>query len=484
MRDSPPTHWEISKLGDVFDDIGGGTPSKDDSEYWDGDIPWISSADIGEDHTISPTRFITEEGVSNSSTSVVSEGTLIIVTRVGLGKVGIAPCDLAFNQDCRALRYDESVVDPRFALYYFEHQESELKLKGRGTTVNGITVNELRSLPFALPPLREQQQIVGKIEEMFSKLGSGIKDLEVSKQRLNQFKRVVFQNAVEGKLTKNWRLNQEDIEPATRLLRRTKERREKECGGKYGKLIEPTDIPEKIEIPQNWAWASLSQIGEVSRGKSTHRPRNDASLFGGEYPFIQTGEVRAADTMLNTYEQTYNEKGLEQSRLWPEGTLCITIAANIGETAILGMDACFPDSVVGFLTNSEYCNVKYIEIYLRTIQRDLERYAPATAQKNINLGTLSDLPIPLPPIEEQDQVVQQVHSILSVVEDNVDTISTELNRADRLRQSILKQAFHGNLLTQLYDDDSRDPRPTLDSSEIESESYEQTTLTEVSSDVE
>ncbi|WP_176377474.1 restriction endonuclease subunit S, partial [Escherichia coli] len=106
-----------------------------------------------------------------------------------------------------------------------------------------------------------------------------------------------------------------------------------------------------------------TQLGELNRGKSKHRPRNDPSLYGGDYPFVQTGDVRAADGLLTNYKQTYSKKGLAQSRLWPKGTLCITIAANIAETAILGIDACFPDSVVGFIPQNENISVEYIEFF-------------------------------------------------------------------------------------------------------------------------
>jgi len=115
------------------------------------------------------------------------------------------------------------------------------------------------------------------------------------------------------------------------------------------------------DLPSGWIWGKLSDLGELARGKSKHRPRNDKKLFGGKYPFIQTGEVRAANRIIKKYEQTYSEFGLEQSKLWQKGTLCITIAANIAETAFLGFDACFPDSIVGF-SASKAVLPEYIEL--------------------------------------------------------------------------------------------------------------------------
>ena len=108
-------------------------------------------------------------------------------------------------------------------------------------------------------------------------------------------------------------------------------------------------LSNKTEFNKEWKEYSLEELGQFSRGKSKHRPRDDKSLFGGKYPFIQTGDIKQANLWVNSFSKTYNEKGLEQSKLWGKDTLCITIAANIAETAILKFDACFPDSVVGFV---------------------------------------------------------------------------------------------------------------------------------------
>ena len=102
-------------------------------------------------------------------------------------------------------------------------------------------------------------------------------------------------------------------------------------------------------------WKTLSEIAkDFGRGKSKHRPRNDVRLYGGDIPFIQTGDIREAGKWIENYSQTYSEFGLQQSKQWEKGTLCITIAANIAETGLLGFDACFPDSIIGFVANPEF----------------------------------------------------------------------------------------------------------------------------------
>ena len=153
--------------------------------------------------------------------------------------------------------------------------------------------------------------------------------------------------------------------------------------------------------------ATLPDLGEFGRGVSKHRPRNDPKLLGGNYPLIQTGDIANAELYISSYNSTYSELGLKQSKMWDKGTLCITIAANIAKTAILEFDACFPDSVVGFIANKKTNNI-FIHFWFSFFQEILEAQAPESAQKNINLKILSELKIIVPPIELQNQFAEFV----------------------------------------------------------------------------
>jgi type I restriction enzyme S subunit len=214
---------------------------------------------------------------------------------------------------------------------------------------------------------------------------------------------------------------------------------------KYKEPAAP-DTSSLPELPKGWAWVTLPQLGKLNRGKSKHRPRNAPHLYGGPYPFVQTGDIKSATGVLREYKQTYSEEGLKQSRLWPKGTLCITIAANIADTAILGFDGCFPDSIVGFISESENVDIRLVEYFFRTAKENIERFAPATAQKNINLEILNDVAIALPPVREQQAIINEIEQRLSVAEEIREAIETNLKRSDRLRQSILKEAFSGKLV--------------------------------------
>ena len=172
-------------------------------------------------------------------------------------------------------------------------------------------------------------------------------------------------------------------------------------------------------LPSGWRLVKLGELGEVNRGRSRHRPRYAEHLYGGPYPFIQTGDIKRSGGRITRYQQTYSEAGLAQSRMWPAGTMCITIAANIAETGILAFPACFPDSVVGFLAEESKCDIRFVEYTFRYLRQQLQHEASGSVQDNINLATLDRLRFPLPPRPEQRAIAH----ILGTLDDKI-----ELNR--------------------------------------------------------
>ena len=375
------------------------------------------------------------------------------------------------------IRFRPVIIDELFLSYFLKSPAywlaiSESKL---GIAVQNVNATKLKKIAFPIAPLPEQHRIVAKIEELFTKLDAGINELRKAQSQLKRYRQSVLKAAFEGKLTEAWRTeHQDEIEPASILLERIlKERREKweadqleqmqakgkiskddRWKAKYKEPIAP-DTGDLPELPNGWVWTTLPQIGELNRGKSKNRPRNAMVVDIPEMPLsymvvdiVQTGDIRQANGLIRHYNLTYSEEGLKQSRLWPAGTLCITIAANIADTAILGFNACFPDSMVGFLPERGQCNIYFVEFFLRTAKENLERYAPATAQKNINLAILKDLAIPFPSLAEQNIIAQEIDRYLSVADEAEKTITAELKRAEQLRQSILKKAFSGKLVPQ------------------------------------
>lgn len=181
----------------------------------------------------------------------------------------------------------------------------------------------------------------------------------------------------------------------------------------------------------------LADLGFLGRGKSKHRPRNDISLFGGKYPFIQTGEIKAANLYISEYEKTYNEKGLAQSKLWNENTLCITIAANIAETAILKIKACFPDSIVGFIANENLCNVYYVKYYIDYIKNKMQSVSGGACQDNLSLDKIDYFDINIPDVKIQNKIAK----ILLNYDDLIENNNRRIKILEEMAQKIYKEWF-------------------------------------------
>jgi type I restriction enzyme S subunit len=176
-----------------------------------------------------------------------------------------------------------------------------------------------------------------------------------------------------------------------------------------------------------WETKKLDQLGFVGRGKSKHRPRDDARLYNGPYPFFQTGDVKSADFYLSRYSQTYSEFGLSQSKLWPAGTLCVTIAANIGESAILAIPGCFPDSVVGFIAYENVSDVRFVKYSIDVFKLRMKAISGGATQDNMSLDKLLTFDFPVPSL----QIQRRIASILSAYDDLIEN--------NRKRSAILEE---------------------------------------------
>lgn len=173
----------------------------------------------------------------------------------------------------------------------------------------------------------------------------------------------------------------------------------------------------------NFKKYKLNQLGHLDRGRSRYRPRNHPSLYGGDYPFIQTAEIKAANLYVNEFKNTYNEKGLRQSKLWPKETLCITIAANIAETAILNFPSCFPDSIVGFIANDKLTETKYIKYYIDYIKTNIQNISHGTTQDNLSLKKLLLVDFLIPnDFNEQKKIVTFLSNYDKLIENNFNRI--------------------------------------------------------------
>lgn len=278
-----------------------------------------------------------------------------------------------------------------------------------GSAQPQVTVQAFNNYPIPVPPLAEQQRIVDRIESLFSKLDEAKQKAQDALDSFETRKAAILHKAFTGELTAQWR---------------------KEHG---------------IGM-DSWERLKLGEIGTLERGRSQHRPRNDPRLFGGPYPFIQTGDVASANVYITEHHQTLSEFGMEQSRMFSAGTLCITIAANIGDVAILSYDCCFPDSVVGFIPNNRSIS-KFVYYMMSVLQKELEDNAPATAQKNINLKILNAVEMNIPPVIEQTEIIRMLDGLLAKEQQAKEAAEGVLEQIDLIKKAILARAFRGDLGT-------------------------------------
>jgi len=186
-----------------------------------------------------------------------------------------------------------------------------------------------------------------------------------------------------------------------------------------------------------WKPAKLDELGFVGRGKSRHRPRNAAFLYGGRYPFFQTGDIKAANFHLTEYTQTYSDEGLAQSKLWKPGTLCITIAANIAESAILGIEGCFPDSVVGFVPDPDKADVRFVKYYMDTLKLQMQSVSRGTTQDNLSLDKLLTFDFHVPPLPVQ----RRIAGILSAYDELMENSQRRIRLLEAMARALYREWF-------------------------------------------
>jgi type I restriction enzyme S subunit len=300
----------------------------------------------------------------------------------------------------------------------------------------------LREATLPVPPAAEQTRIVAAVNTLFEEVEAGEAALARAREGLTQFRASLLHAACTGAVTADWRAANPTNATGDDLLGEIANWRVQR-GLKPLPVSAEQDVTALPPLPKGWTWASLPQLGEFGRGKSKHRPRDDARLYGDAMPFIQTGEVSRSGGRISAWSRMYSDFGVAQSKVWPAGTVCITIAANIAASGILAFDACFPDSVVGLVT-PHAALARYVELFMQTARANLDAYAPATAQKNINLEILNTVAVPIPPLSEIEAIVRALDNVQREALEPLDAMPD----GTTLRQSILHAAFTGRLVAQ------------------------------------
>ena len=398
--------WPIKRLGDLTDLVTKGTtPTSIGHSFVQDGINFVKVESITTAGQFIEEKFahITPECHAVLGRSQLKAGDILFSIAGALGRTAFVTDEILpanTNQALAIVRLKRDAgLSPRFVLKALETGvvlEQIEKFKG-GVAQQNLSLTQVRDFRIAQPPLPEQQRIVGILDEAFEGLATAKANAEKNLHNA----RALFESHLQSVF--------------------------KQCA-------------------KGWKQKTLEEIATTfGRGKSKHRPRNEPKLYGGKYPFIQTGDIRNADHFITEYSQTYSEAGLAQSKLWPKGTICITIAANIAETAILGFDACFPDSVIGVVANPKEAEVGFIEYLLQSFKARIQALGKGSAQANINIGTFENERFPFPPVAEQKQIVAKLDSLSEETQRLESLYQQKLAALEALKKSLLHRAFSGQL---------------------------------------
>ena len=452
-----PKGWTSATVDTLCDVVGGGTPSTNKDEYWNGPIPWISSADIHGIRDVRPRKRINDEAIGRSATNLVPSGSIVVVTRVGLGKVALVPEPMCFSQDSQGLVFDNDEIDALYLTYYLSESVQRFRYEGRGTTISGVTKGQLRELPVLLAPLPEQHRIVAEIEKQFTRLDASVAALKRVRGNLKRYRASVLKAACEGKLVLTEaevaRGEGRDYEPADQLLerilaeRRARWEAQEKRRGKYEEP--PPDTSDLPELPEGWVWSSMGQSFDVYVGSTPRRAKLE--YWNGDIAWVSSSEV--AFSRIKCTREYITEEGLRNSSLYvhPEGTVLLGMIGEgktRGQVSILDIPACNSQNSAAIRVSESGFPPEYVFYYLWSQYEATRQIGSGNNQPALNKSRVQEIAFPLPPSAEQRRIVAEVERRLSVIQQTEATVEANLTRAERLRQSILKQAFSGNLVPQ------------------------------------
>lgn len=363
------------------------------------------------------------------------------------------------------------LIDERYLAYFLKSPAywQAISVSSVGIAVPNVNATKLKLIALLVAPLPEQRRIVEKIEELFTQLDAGIEELRKAQEQLKRYRQAVLNAAVTGELTREWReAHKDELEPASELLARIlKERRDKWEAEQFAKMRATGKKPSTNEwknkyreppspadhnlpaLPSGWIWSAFGQAFRIYVGATPSRPRS--SYWNGDLPWVSSSEV--AFCRIKSTRETITELGLQNTStdLHPAGTVLLGMIGEgktRGQAAILDISACNSQNSAAIRVSEAGISSEYIYYYLQSEYESTRKLGSGNNQPALNKSRVQGMNFPLPPLAEQNAIVQEVDRLLSVADTIQQSIERELIQADRLRHSILKQAFEGELVPQ------------------------------------
>lgn len=481
--------WIKLQLKDVGKIISGGTPKTAINDYWGHEVSWITPADLSGYHQkfISKgKKSITKKGLENSSAKLMPAGSVLFSSRAPIGYTVIAKNELTTNQGFKSL-VPYSILDSEYIFYYFKCSKQLAESKASGTTFKELSAKAFSLLPIPLAPLPEQRAIVGKIEQLFSELDNGIANLKAAREKLDIYRQAVLKKAFEGELTRGWRESLEQdgkrLPDAQDLLEQIKAERKAyyqqqlkawqqsviawdaqgRKGKKPGKPKIVKEMPPISEaeyiilslLPKKWKWVYLGGIFSNTPQNGLYKP---ADQYGDGIDIIRIDDFYSGKLIKYfgfkkvklTPEETDNYL-LKNGQLLINRVNSIEYLGKCGLVENLASPTVFESNIMKIELLETYINPRFVSLYLSSIIgiNEIRKNAKhAVNQASINQNDVSATLFPLCSIQEQNQIIQEIETRLSVCDKLGASIDESLEKAEALRQSILKKAFEGKLLSE------------------------------------
>jgi len=501
---SIPKGWCCTSLEKVASWGSGGTPSRNVERYFQGIIPWVKTGELERKYIRETEEHISEEALNNSSAKIFPKGSVgIAMYGATIGKLSIWGIDASTNQAC-AVGIPTVAINNEFLYYYLLSERQSLIKAGKGGAQPNLSQGIIKEWPINLPPLNEQNRIVAKIEELFSELDKGIENLKTARAQLKVYRQALLKHAFEGKLTAQWRAeNQDKLETADALLKRIQQERAQRYqqqlaewtnkspsvpllqrgkptsaatssplssslahpplkkGGrgdlkpKAPKPLPPLtkeELAELPELPEGWGWELIGRFTEVKGGKRLPAGANYCEN-STPHPYIRVVDfenfgVRVSGLKYISFE---TQKQISQYTISSEDTY-ISIAGTIGRVGTIPqlLEGANLTENAAKICGNLVVNNKYLSYWLHSAggSSQLVEKTISTTQPKLALFRIEKVVVPVCSKEEQVLIVNHLESRLSEVDQLELTLATSLQQAEALRQSILKKAFAGLLVPQ------------------------------------
>ena len=397
-----PLDWEVLRLKNIATEFyNGGTPDTENRDYWNGTIPWITGADFENQRVKTIRRHITTEGVKSSATNVIPKGNLLIVTRTGVGKVAIAPFDIAISQDITGVILDSQKASAEFVYWYLDFISSKLKSAIQGTSINGLLRNDLEEIGLPLPFIEEQK----KIAEILKTVDEAIEKTDQIIEKTKEIKKGLMQNLI------------------TR--------------GIGHKKFKKTKIGE---IPEEWEVIRLKEIAQKFYNGGT--PDTKAKdYWDGNIPWVTGADFEGQK--IKQFRRYITDEGVKNSatNVIPKGNLLVVTRTGVGKLAIAPFDIAISQDITGVILDSEKALPGYIYWYLNFKSNRLISIIQGTSINGLLREDLESIEVPLPPLSEQKQIAV----ILSSFDEEIEKETNHREQLETLKKGLMQVLLTGKI---------------------------------------